>query len=227
MSDEPSSPETAAKVGALRFSDIPCSNATEYGVVPSGADFEIDREKAERIVAITSMLSAMELWKAESFDWSCLWKAPEDFAFADEDGAIKTEADTLCVSTTHFWFDAIPKHEEGSIETAQLSIADLARHFGLPFPAEPPREEARTVNANQLALLAAYPNLDLLPIDPSDPDGVAAVVENDATGDTLFNFLWRELNDAGEDRRAASAKLAEAIRDLEAVKAAIDGNPRR
>lgn len=80
-------------------------------------------------------------------------------------------------------------------------------------------------NANQLALLKAYPNIDLLPIDPSDPDGVEAIVAEDATGDTLFAFLWRELGDAGDDRREASAMLALAIQDIGLVKAAIDGMP--
>ncbi|ARJ65973.1 hypothetical protein WV31_10070 [Magnetospirillum sp. ME-1] len=80
-------------------------------------------------------------------------------------------------------------------------------------------------NANQLALLKAYPNIDLLPIDPADPESVDALVAEDATGDTLFAFLWRELGDAGEDRREASAMLALAINDIAIVKAAIDGLP--
>ncbi|ARJ65976.1 hypothetical protein WV31_10085 [Magnetospirillum sp. ME-1] len=130
-------PASDAGGGTLSFSDIPCSNASEYGVCPSGADFEIDRAMAQRIVAIASFLPGMELWKAEAFDRHCFWKAPEDFAFADEDGEIRTEADTLCVSTTHFWFEAVPKHEESSMATAEMSIADLATHFGLAFPAVP------------------------------------------------------------------------------------------
>ena len=77
-------------------------------------------------------------------------------------------------------------------------------------------------NAHHKSLLAAYPGVDMLPIDPTDPEAVEEVVDNDAIGDTLFAFLWRELDDVGDvDPADALRALESAISDIQAVKSAI------
>lgn len=134
---EASIPAGEAKVEPLSFDDVSCTNASEYGTEPASASFTIDRSMAERIIAIAATLDELDMWKAETFDRHCHWAAPEDHAFADEDGEIRTEADVLCVSKSHFWFEAVPKHEDSSIACEEQSIADLALHFGFAFPAVP------------------------------------------------------------------------------------------
>ncbi len=77
-------------------------------------------------------------------------------------------------------------------------------------------------NEHQKTLLATYPSVGMLPIDPADPESVEEVVTNDGVGDTLFTFLWRELADVGdEDAADAVRALNVAIADILAVKAAI------
>lgn len=79
-------------------------------------------------------------------------------------------------------------------------------------------------NEHQKTLLAAYPSVGMLPIDPADPESVEVVVESDGTGDTLFSFLWRELGDVGDESAADAVRaLNSAIADIEAVKNAILG----
>jgi len=130
-------PATGISGGSLRFENVPCSNTAEYGPDPEGATFTIDRTTAARIIAISSALATHDLWSANAFTGLCHWMAAEDSVFADEDGELRTEGDTLCVGKTHFWFEASPKHDNGTLSTAEMSIADLAKHFGLAFPAEP------------------------------------------------------------------------------------------
>jgi hypothetical protein len=77
-------------------------------------------------------------------------------------------------------------------------------------------------NAHHTTLLAAYPSVGMLPIDPTDPESVEEVVDNDAIGDTLFAFLWRELDDVGNvDPADALRALESAIADIQTVKSAI------
>ena len=76
-------------------------------------------------------------------------------------------------------------------------------------------------NEFQQALLQSYPNIDLLPLDVSDVADVAFQVKADATADTLFSFLWRELGDA-EGKDEAVKNLMRAMSDIQTVIDAID-----
>lgn len=70
-------------------------------------------------------------------------------------------------------------------------------------------------------LLTAYPQIDILPIDPDDLRQVDEAVRNEETGDALFNFLWRELGEAGRSDEAIRV-LDQALEDLQAVRDAIE-----
>ena len=54
-------------------------------------------------------------------------------------------------------------------------------------------------NRYQKRLLESYPNIDLLPLDPTDEAEVARAVAERRTGDGLFEFLWHEFADLGDE----------------------------
>lgn len=67
----------------------------------------------------------------------------------------------------------------------------------------------------------SYPNADLLPFDPSDHAAIADMVASNATGDTLFNFLWREMAHLDPtDTEGAYERIQSALRDIQAVERA-------
>jgi len=70
-------------------------------------------------------------------------------------------------------------------------------------------------NKSQLALLKSYSGFEFLGLDASDPAGVDAAVRSRSTHDTLFDFLWIELADVGDDD--AERALNKAIRQIEEV----------
>lgn len=74
-------------------------------------------------------------------------------------------------------------------------------------------------NRYQKRLLESYPNVDLLPLDPTDEAEVAQAVAERRTGDGLFEFLWRELADMGDEETPEVDKaLGQALFDIEAVR---------
>jgi hypothetical protein len=122
-----------------RYDDVECSNGNEFGVMPAPVSFEIDIATARRILSIASMLDRHDLWKAERFDYRIRWAettGDEDEA-AGEGEEIRTIGDVLCVTRDSFWFAATVKHADDLLETTDHSIAELAAHFGLAFPAAP------------------------------------------------------------------------------------------
>lgn len=76
-------------------------------------------------------------------------------------------------------------------------------------------------NEFQKALLESYPSIELLPLDPSDEAEVDAAVAGGSTGDTLFEFLWKEMADHAGDPENALEALEHAIRDIRAVRDAV------
>jgi hypothetical protein len=76
-------------------------------------------------------------------------------------------------------------------------------------------------NEFQKALLTSYPNIELLPLDPSNEAEVDAAVASGSTGDTLFEFLWKEMADHSGDPENALEALDHAIRDVRAVREAV------
>lgn len=57
----------------------------------------------------------------------------------------------------------------------------------------------KEINRFQRLLLESYPNIDLMPFDPSDHVEVDTMVRNHMTGDTLFDFLWMEMANHGDE----------------------------
>lgn len=74
------------------------------------------------------------------------------------------------------------------------------------------------VKENREILLKGYPFIDLLPIPLDDHDQIDKLVKSDETGDTLFNFLWRELSSIDKDE--VIPNLEKSINDLSAIYAA-------
>lgn len=86
------------------------------------------------------------------------------------------------------------------------------------------------LNPMRAALLASYPDIDLLPIDPADPESTQEAVRAtdpvNGTGDTLFDFLLRELDkDVTEDPDEALSRLQKAVDDIQAVMSHIENAP--
>ena len=79
------------------------------------------------------------------------------------------------------------------------------------------------LNPYQRLLLDVYPGRDWLDFDPKDTDAAGIAVACDATGDSLFTFLWRNfegrsLTDGGED---ALTGLCMALHDIIEVTVAV------
>lgn len=70
-------------------------------------------------------------------------------------------------------------------------------------------------------LLASYPGMASLPLDPADETAVDESVRAGETGDDLFAFLWRELGDASSLAEAARM-TGTASQDIQSVR---DGLP--
>jgi len=71
-------------------------------------------------------------------------------------------------------------------------------------------------------LYRAYPDVDLLPIEPSAPGDTISAFKTrvEDAGDTLFLFLCREADD-DIDPQEYLDRLDRAIRDIEAVRHAL------
>jgi len=108
---------------------------------------------------------------------------------------------------------AVGRHD--TIAAALIDIAGIK-----PFEDTPDAAEVKR-NPLHLMLLESYPNADLLPFDHCDHAAIATLVDADSTGDTLFNFLWRELAELDpSDEAGARERIASALHDLEAVQRA-------
>jgi len=140
----------------------------------------------------------------------------------DTDGA--SEDELLCVPQQN----GSICHAAGRFDEITRAGIDIAR---IASPSdhehEPDIAVAPTVAPHPFhaALLAAYPSLDLLPFDLTDYSAISKMVAANQTGDTLFNFLWRELSDLDPaDRSDALARLSAAMRDIDAVYQALAGS---
>ena len=111
--------------------------------------------------------------------------------------------------------DAVGRTDE--IALARIDIAGIKPYAAAAGPAAAP------ANPLHVLLLRSYPNADLLPFDHSDHAAIATLVAADATGDTLFNFLWRQL--AGldpSDEAGARERIAGALNDIQTVQRAFE-----
>lgn len=81
-------------------------------------------------------------------------------------------------------------------------------------------------NDYQKRLLESYPNIDLLNLDAGDEAQVEAAVADGSTGDTLFNYLWKEFGDHdGDSIEHVLKTLDQAARDIFAVRQAVLSMP--
>lgn len=81
-------------------------------------------------------------------------------------------------------------------------------------------------NRYQKLLIEAYPNIDLLGLDVGDEAEVEAAVAGGSTGDTLFEYLWRQLADhEGDSAEHVLKTLDHSVRDILAVREAVLAAP--
>jgi hypothetical protein len=81
-------------------------------------------------------------------------------------------------------------------------------------------------NRYQKLLIETYPSIDLLGLDAGDEAGVEAAVAGNSTGDTLFEFLWRELADhEGDSAEHVLKTLDHAVRDILVLREAVSSAP--
>lgn len=113
------------------------SSSDEYAVLPAVAEFSIDASTAREILRLSAVVKAHGLYKVEKFDYRAQYLSHDDEEDSDQtdsddnDRFVRTEADTLNVSDSHFWLAAYLKHTDIEISSQQLPIGDLISHFNL------------------------------------------------------------------------------------------------
>lgn len=75
------------------------------------------------------------------------------------------------------------------------------------------------INEYQRIACQKYPQADLLPFDVDNSEEVRIAIDEDATGDTLFNFVYYEMGDLGNNGTLEDAvdALRHAQDDLQRV----------
>jgi hypothetical protein len=124
------------------------SSTDEYADLPAAVEFSIDLSTAREILLLSAVVKTHGLYKVEKFDYRAQYLSCSDEEALDrtdsveDDRFVRTEADTLNVSDTHFWFAAYLKHTDIEISSEQLPIGDLVSHFNLVPGAENPGLDA-------------------------------------------------------------------------------------
>lgn len=131
---------------------------------PALAVFEIRRPLAEFIVRMATLVQANGLTKVEKTSASAWWleRDPRDadadadaddcpinpatLSWASED-EMRSECDHLVVTDRAFSFTCYRRHGDDLIETVEQPIAELARHFAIPFDAPADRDTAPSASA--------------------------------------------------------------------------------
>lgn len=118
---------------------------SDYREIPAVVEFSIDEATAKDIIRLAALVQSNDLYKVERFDWRARYLAqdpaetdPQGVTTTDAENHVRTEADTLNVCDTEFWFAAYLKHTDVKILSDRQSIDELAKHFGL----EPSRVES-------------------------------------------------------------------------------------
>lgn len=183
---EPKSYRTDVRVGS------------DYDEIPSVAVFSIQEETAQRIVRLASIVMANDLHKVSRFDYRTQWlkhdpeKSPEDAESAGEENEVNTDADTLNVSATEFWFSASIKHADVGVLTERQSIADLAMHFEIELV--PTSAGSISVPSDVIA--------SLIDMSKSHVDDIASCIE-DGTYDAAENL--------GIGKKRAAVEMARSL----------------
>jgi hypothetical protein len=93
---------------------------SDYDEIPVIARFDVSKLDLDEIRKLATIVEENSLFKVEKFDYRTDWFDSED----NPDSAIRTEADTLNVSATEFWFAAYIKHTNVEILTQRFKITD-------------------------------------------------------------------------------------------------------
>lgn len=112
--------------------------------MPEAAQLTIDLEMAKRIVSQQKLAIDLDLFQLESFDStaSFLKNEPEsNEGEEDEDNIRQTEANTLHVSQSEFWFSGFIANTNVEVFSERLPIAELVKHFGLTEDKPPAQQE--------------------------------------------------------------------------------------
>lgn len=94
-----------------------------YADIPSKARFTIDTDDAQEIIKLAGVVQEHGLFTVVKFDYRVV--------YATGKKRESTDADTLNVSASEFWFAAYIKHTNTEILTERFRISDMAKHFNL------------------------------------------------------------------------------------------------
>ena len=120
------------------------SSSDEFADLPAVVEFSIDLSTARKILRLAAVVKEHGLYKVEKFDYRAQYLSHDDEEGSDQtdsssdDRFVSTEADTLNVSDSHFWFAAFLKHTDVEITSEQLPIGELVSHFNLAPGEESP-----------------------------------------------------------------------------------------
>lgn len=110
---------------------------SEYSEIPSVVEFTIAEGTARDIIQLAEIVRSNDLYKLERFDSRAHYlkhdpaRDVQDEQTTDGENDVRTDADTLNVTATTFWFAAFIKFTDVEILSERQSIEELANHFGL------------------------------------------------------------------------------------------------
>ncbi len=111
----------------------------DYDDIPEAVEFAIDEDSAREIVRFAQLVKQNDLHKIEKFDYRATYlkhdpeESPDEAAEAGSDNEVSTDAGTLKVTRTEFWFGAYVKHTCVELLSERQSVSELAAHFGIAF----------------------------------------------------------------------------------------------
>ncbi|VVE18209.1 MULTISPECIES: hypothetical protein [Pandoraea] len=141
------------EIGIPKCYRVEVHGGGELDNAPGVAIFQVSKQSAQDIVSLSAVVRANNLYKVERFDYRAefLRYDPlvdvDDAQDAGEENSVRTECDVLVVTEAEFFFRAYVKHTDDSVECAAQSIAELARHFGIPF-GEPGHTKSELLSPN-------------------------------------------------------------------------------
>lgn len=112
---------------------------SDYSDIPEVVKFSIEEKTAQEIVRLAGLVVQNGLYKVEKFDYRATYlkhdpeDSSEDDAEEADDDSVSTDADTLNVTRSEFWFAAYLKHSDVEVLSVKQRISDLAKHFGIAF----------------------------------------------------------------------------------------------
>ena len=91
------------------------------------ARFVLSEADAHEILRLSALVAANELHVVKKFDYRTSWLEGDSDAFTEA----RSDADTINVSASEFWYSAYLKHTSTSVLTERQSISELKEWLGI------------------------------------------------------------------------------------------------